>query len=430
MKPRTALMILVVGGLLLLPYLFIREPENQALLLQEFTYLGMRFTVVRGLVVALILAAVLPSLWFSLALMRMARSRAKERAEITAARSSTRTEAASLLAHGRPEAALEQLGEADDPESLVLRGRAFLAVGNREAAVGPLTTAYDEHGSVAAGYLLAEAHGDDGALILQQIIDAAPDNALRAYRDLLRHAERIGDWQRAIDLIEAMRRHDLPCLDEALPSYRAALIREQTELPAKKRIERYQHILKKAPDHVPANVGLGELYLAEGMPDKAFRLFEQAFVSSKNPVFLDRMVSYTLDQDRPDDAIQLVRRMAAQHDTPALHYQLARLTFRLEMLDEALEVLAPLEPLLGDLPGYRIMTAEIKARRDRPEEAFADLHGLFEHTGIASYRCASCANETEQWAARCETCGTWDRIEHVAQNVPTAITSVAQAPVW
>jgi len=430
MKPRTALMILAVGVLLLLPYLFIREPENQALLMQEFTYLGMRFTVVRGLVIALILAAVVPSLWFSFALMRMAGRHNKERAENRDERSSARREAAALLAHGCGEAALEKLGDGVDEESLILRGRALLAMGDREAATESLTTAFEEHGSVAAGYLLAESHGDDGVGILQRMIDAAPDRAVRAYRGLLRYAVRTNDWERAVALIEAMKRHDLPYPEEELPAYRVAWIREQNDLPAKKRIEYYQKILKHTPDHVPANVGLGEVYLSEGMADKAFRLFEQAFAGSKNTVFPDRMVSYTLESGRPDDAIQIYRRMVAQYDTPALHFQLARLYFRLEMLDDALDELETLEPLLGDVPGYRIMTAEIKARRDRHEEAFADLRHLHASAGINAYRCARCEQETEQWVPRCGSCGAWDKVEHVAADVATSIEGVAGAPVW
>jgi len=430
MKPKTVLLILIVALVITLPYLFIREPGNQEILLQEFTFLGWSVPVSRGLLIALALAAILPAGWFSVVILRLSRRLRKlERAQ-KSDKPSTMAEGSALLAHGRPQDAVTLIGEEDKPGITLLKGRALLASGEREAAQVVLRKAFEEQGSISAGYLLAEIGGQPDTAVLEEIIARDPTRAARAYHILLEQAEREGRWQEALELVQTLDQKGLPIDRDHARHIRVIAVQNNLELSTRKKIEGFQKVIKEDPDHVAANLYLGEVYAADGAEEKAFRLWERAFESSENPVFLDRIVAALLDQGRPEDAIQVYRRMTARHDTPMLYYQLARLLFRLEILDEALEILEPRKASLGHLPGYGIMTAEIKSRRGRTDEAYADLSEIVAEIPSGPYHCGACGENDEAWRPRCRSCGALGRIGHIAEGIGKGSLEVARAPVW
>ena len=435
MKPKTVLIILAVTLIVLIPYLFIRESQNQDLLMNQFIYLGYEFSVLQGFVLTLIVSVLAPSLYFTAIYMRLLkRNRALQKAgDDSGSERDTRREAAVLLAHGMAQQALDKVSGQEEPEAQLLAARANLALGNEEAAAPLLAKAFEEGGSDEAGYLLAECYRGTGTAevdILMRLTARSPDKARRAYLMLMETYERNANWKGALDLVADMRNKGMDAPEHKVPAYRYELVRAQAaEQPPKKTIEGYQHILKEAPHFVPANLALGETYLVSGAMEKAFRVFEQAFESTGNPAFLDRLERFYLDQDRPEDAIQIYRQLLVKHDTPLIRYKLGKLYYQLEMLDESLEQLEPLAKQ-QDLPPVLVMLAEIKARRFRAEEALEDMlrFAREQQTLSGEYVCENCETRHAGWSARCEHCGYWDRITHLAARVKTELP--AQAPLY
>ena len=436
MKPRTVLILLAITLIVLVPYLFIRESQNQDLLMQQFVYLGYPISVLQGLVLTLIVSILAPSLTFTRIYMRLlGQNRAlKKSDDQTGGQRQARQDAAVLLAHGMAQQALELVQDQNDAEAQLLAARANLALGNDEAATPLLAKAFEEGGLDEAGYLLAQCYqgtGNAEADILMRLVARAPDKARRAYLMLMTTYEKAANWKGALDLAADMRNKGMDVPEKKILAYRYEWVRAQTDdLTPKKTIEGYQQILKEAPHFVPANLGLGEAYLANGAMEKAFRVFEQAFETTGNPAFLDRLERFYLDQSRPEDAIQIYRQLLVKHDTPLIHYKLGKLYYHLEMLDEALEQLAPLTGLSG-LPAVLVMLAEIKSRRFRAEEALDDLLRLAREQDVicGEYVCDNCETTHAGWSARCEHCGNWDRITHAAARVNKSEVP-AQAPLY
>lgn len=431
MRPKTALLIVLVALLILTPYFFIREVQNQELLLADFQVLGFQIKVLHTFALVTALALIMPSLYFTRLYLNLMRDkRGLVRAGKDAATAMPR-EALDLIDHGRLDEALELVGEPHDGRTRFIAAQAYLAKNEIATATGLLETAFSEDDHIRAGYLLAktkQAQGQDPSATLQRMVDAYPKQAESAYRQLLEAHVRAERWTDCLALAEIMEEHGFPPDQDRRTAWRYASIVADENLSHKKRIESLQEVIRAQPDFVPANLALGEAYLLAGQVDKAVRLFEQGFESDGNPVYLEVLEAYFLDQGKPEDAIQTYRKLVSRQDAPMAQYKLGLLYYRLEMLDEALEMLEPLHGLFNKLHAYLVTIADIKRRRGRPDEALADLIVATEDHAEDHYLCANCDCEQETWVPRCPDCGAWGQVTHPGTRLTP--TDIAVRPMY
>jgi len=90
-----------------------------------------------------------------------------------------------------------------------------------------------------------------------------------------------------------------------------------------------------------------------------------------------------------------------------LRYYLARVYYRLEMIDDAMHVLTQLEQDVDSFPEVRELNGLIHLRRGQLSEASTTLA---ESTAQVAYTCAGCKVPSSSWHAYCEPCGTWGSI--------------------
>ena len=404
-------------------------------MVQQFQFLGFSFSVIKGLFAAISIALLAPSIFFSLKILKLNRSMSKlkgeDRSETEQEKSLKKAEA--LLAHGRFDAIPEQLADVPADKSALLNAKAYIASGQWEMAVDLLKKSYQQAPDPEQGYLLAEtliANGEPAIEVLDRLIQTDPDIASKAYGMLLNQYDKAERWMDCVDLIKDMEQRGLESPTELLPAYRYEWVHSQFEGTTKKKIEHYQQILKQAPNFVPANLGLGDTYMDSGAVEKAFRVYEQAFELTRNPVFLNRLENYYLEQDRPEDAIQIYRQLLVKLDLPFIHFKLGKLYYKLEMLDEALEVLEPLKGQMKGITGYMYCLADIKARRSLYREALEDFKRLVktrEETD-EDCLCTHCETEYRGWVPRCDHCRQWDTVKLRAALIKEQ--QVSQSPLY
>jgi len=417
MKFKTVALIVVLAIIFTLFVAFFNNAENRQVLNESFTLLGYQLSVIKCIALIAVISAVLPSLYFSVKwakLSRHASSAARDKGSLSADQQTARL-AREQYDHGRNEDALDTCGDLDLPDALLLRGRILVESGRPGEAEAYLNKCFNEHANPLAGYLLAQALiGQDKSPveILRALIVGSAGPARRAWSMLLDHYDRSGMWNECIGIIKEMIAADPDGPQPNLSTYRYEWVASQEDLPARKAIEHYQQILKESPGLVPVNLALGETYLSSGAVEKAFDIFERAFEKTGNPVFLDRLEDYYLEQGRPEDAIQIYRQLLIRKGSPLIKFQLGKLYHKLEMLDESLEMLEPLRTVLGHIPGYLLILAELEARRERYDGAMADLLKLVRNQGYdgENFVCTFCDTPHTNWQARCDQCRQWDTI--------------------
>ena len=116
--------------------------------------------------------------------------------------------------------------------------------------------------------------------------------------------------------------------------------------------------------------------------------------------------------------------LARTHMDPAIKLALGRLYYRLEMVDDAFELLSTLEGLFDPAGVIHKMMASLYIRKGNTEAALLEIQeGLGTYRpGWITFQCTACLYETQVWNGRCTGCGTWNTI---AIKPPVGITDAS-----
>jgi lipopolysaccharide biosynthesis regulator YciM len=84
--------------------------------------------------------------------------------------------------------------------------------------------------------------------------------------------------------------------------------------------------------------------------------------------------------------------------------------YRLEILDEALELFQEVRSQVVYSPILFFFMAKIHSRRGRLDEALNEYRQLLRNLGILKlrYECAVCGARTQDYSDRCDGCGSWN----------------------
>lgn len=428
MKPKTIVLVVVLFAFLFFIWSFVGQEENRIILTSQLQFFGYQFSVTRLLFFTALFAAAAPTAYLTLKVMRPGHSKLPGPGR-TGRRALDNARAA--LAHGKPQEAVKHLEKQTDSESLTLRGRALIALDRPEEAVDPLRKAFFDQGSVEAGYLLVEANqaaGKSPETVLKAILEQHPKDAHRAAHLLLDFFENRERWQDALNLVE---KHLSGKVDEdRLYGIRFAALKESEAVKLRSAQEGYEKLIKDAHGFTPAYVRLGDLLLTQDNEDKAFKIYQNGFEATSNPVFLQRMEQFYLQQAQPEEAIRLYRERMVRDSEGIIRYQLAKLYHRLEMTDESLEALEAISGKPTATPSYWLLKADLLMRRGRVDEAVHAIQKNMELLGIEffDFHCGRCNANYDEWHERCRKCGNWGTIDREVHEI--AIETPAGAPVY
>lgn len=176
----------------------------------------------------------------------------------------------------------------------------------------------------------------------------------------------------------------------------------------------FREALKLRKKFLPSYIGLGEILIYENNTSRAETLWEGAFKITGNIVLLHKLEDLYLEMDQPDRAIEIYK-SAIKRDpnSQALRFYLGRLYYRLEMIDEAFDLLSGL-----DTDGVRIsdlhkLLGSLYLRKDSLMPAVEEFKKAinFDKAFVVSYSCASCGFQIAKWLGRCPKCGQWDTLD-------------------
>ena len=430
MKLNKVLLLVAITAILLSMGLFVINPGNREVLTQQFSLYGLSFSVMKGLVLAVILAAVVPSAYFTWRYAQIMKQMSDEKRNRGDADVDLKQweKAGALLLHGQLEAALKLMDGKDGPRHIELKAKILREMGDLEEARDLLYKAFEETSHAELGYLLVdtlEKLEQSPLEILRALVRIDPKNALQARRKLLEYYDKEDDWRACLELIADLEKsgEEIDANQKAAYRYEEILI---SELPPKNEVDALQQIIKAMPEFVPAALALGDAWMRQGAVEKAFKVYERSFEKTHNPIFLDLIEAFYMEQARPEDAIQIYRELMVRINQPLIKFQLAKLYFKLQMTDECLELLEPMRGALGHIPGYLAYMMQARARRERWDEALDDARLLAESCGFSGqdHICTSCSASYHEWQSRCDQCKKWNTITLEAalvinESVPT-----------
>ncbi|MBI3611178.1 MAG: tetratricopeptide repeat protein [Nitrospirae bacterium] len=165
---------------------------------------------------------------------------------------------------------------------------------------------------------------------------------------------------------------------------------------------------------IPGYIGLGEIALDEGKPKEAGELWEKAFEMTSSILLLHWLEDLYLELGQPARIIRVLQEAIRRDpENPVLRFYLGKLYYRLEMVDEAFEVLAALDPGDEKMPDLHKLLGNLYLRKGNLEAAVDEFKKALNlrKRVLVPYYCPLCDYHTAQWSGRCPRCGHWNSFE-------------------
>jgi lipopolysaccharide biosynthesis regulator YciM len=259
------------------------------------------------------------------------------------------------------------------------------------------------------------------------------DEAIKMYREILRKDpsnittliklrdlyHRLNQWEELIEtqarlLSNPLGTQELEVEHRKLIGFKYELGRSLLEAGDLDRARKvFRAVIKLDKDFVPAYLGLGEIYLEEGKQKEAGQLWEKSYKLTSSILMLHRLEDLYLKQGEPGSAIEIYKQAVTwkPQDT-ILKFFLGKLYYRLEMIDEAFDILTTVDWGEREYPDVHKLLGNIYLRRGSLGLAASEFKKAlrFKKQVIVPYFCSNCQLRTTDWAGRCPNCGKWNTL--------------------
>lgn len=253
-------------------------------------------------------------------------------------------------------------------------------------------------------------------------IDASNLTALYKMRDLYQSQ---GRWEDA-NMVQIKILKGTPSTEDRAVEHQRLIgmryelgrrLLEDGNLDKAKRV--FKGLLKLDKDFIPAYLGLGEVYLGEGDVAGASDLWEKAYYATSSVIFLLRLEDLFLSLGEPNKIIELYQRaLSSRPNDLILNFFLGKLFYRLEMIDDAYDILTSMDSGAENLPDLHKLIGNIYLRRGSPEKAALEFKKAlrFRKKVVVPYRCNKCDYQSKDWSGRCPHCGKWNTYSVYLEN--------------
>lgn len=247
-------------------------------------------------------------------------------------------------------------------------------------------------------------------------IDRENPRALRKKREIY---EKLGDWESLVDVQQKILKTGIPESEKTLEEnnllgYQYELGRHFLEKGEfENAIKTLSGIIKHDREFIAAYLALAETHIGNGNHKEAENLLLQGYHETSSLVFLLRLEDYFIALGEPGRIIDLYQK--AVQGSPRdqnLQFFIAKLYYRLEMIDDALETVENIDLSSIDYPELHILLGDIYQRRGQHDKSAVEFKTAikFKRPLLVPYCCSNCKYITKEWEGRCPKCSHWNSL--------------------
>lgn len=177
-------------------------------------------------------------------------------------------------------------------------------------------------------------------------------------------------------------------------------------------IKELKGIIGEDPQFIPAYLLLAELYMKTDKPNDAGRVFGRGYTKTGHVEFLLKMEDLYINRGDPGVILKIYWRILdAIPRSNVIAFLYARLCLRLEMIDEAMDMLKSLLAEGQDFSGLHRALAEACLHRGEAGEAIEEFKKAYPmDRSYIPFRCDNCQAFYNEWSDFCTACYSWNTI--------------------
>jgi tetratricopeptide (TPR) repeat protein len=214
------------------------------------------------------------------------------------------------------------------------------------------------------------------------------------------------------------------------------LFANKFEISSNDIIKELKEIISEDKRFIPAYVLLAEAYKRTGKLNEAGRVYGRGYSKTGHIIFLLKMEDLYIDRGNPEVILKIYRRILdISTKNYLIEFLYARLCLRLEMIDEAIDMLNTLLAEGADFKGLHKAMAEAYIHRGQMEKAVEEFRRAFpaEHVYIP-FICDNCKSKKVEWSDFCDTCNSWNTInvkkEDFLYTEATELKALYEGEAW
>ena len=190
------------------------------------------------------------------------------------------------------------------------------------------------------------------------------------------------------------------------------LFNEKFSQSKDKIIDTLKEIIGDDKRFIPAYILLAETYIKIDKLNEAGRVYGRGYTKTGHIEFLLKMEDLYINRGDPGAILKIYQRVLDL--SPKDHlitFLYARLCLRLEMIDEALEMLDTLIEEGEEFRGLHRAMAEAYIHREELENAVTEFRKAFPMEEVyIPFVCTKCQAVKHEWTDFCESCFSWNTI--------------------
>jgi tetratricopeptide (TPR) repeat protein len=173
----------------------------------------------------------------------------------------------------------------------------------------------------------------------------------------------------------------------------------------------FRTVLRLEKDFIPATLGLAEVLLREGENEEAINLLEKNYEQTSSMIVLLRLEDLLISVGEPLRLIRIYKNNILKNpQDPVIKFFLGRLHYRLEMIDDAFEIMTSIDTGGAVYPEMHQLLGNLYIKRNQIEKAVQEYKKALESNVCAfslSYKCSHCGHTSPEWSGRCTCCQKW-----------------------
>lgn len=247
-------------------------------------------------------------------------------------------------------------------------------------------------------------------------IDDENPRALYRKREIFEKGKR---WEDVVDVQYKILKSDIPSGQKEqeqknLLGYKYEMgshyLREDNTYKA---VRVLKSVVRTDKDFIAAYLSLAEAYLKDGNAEETEDILMKGFDATSSLVLLARLEDHLIAIGEPGKIIDLYQKAVQERaGNLQLQYFLAKLYYRLEMIDYAFETATAIDTTTFDSSDLHLLLGNVYERRMQYDRAVEEYRKALkaEKPLIVPFCCSNCNYTSGEWAGRCPECKQWNTL--------------------